>query len=62
MCRSCDICGDHILDCMCNYEKCQKCNAVIYRKDKKCMKCLIHSAKMLLKQSRELLEMIENED
>ncbi len=61
MSGECCRCGEHTLDCMCNYDKCTKCNAVIYMIDKTCMKCLIQESKELLKKSYELLERLERD-
>lgn len=45
MSGECDKCGEHGLDCMCNYRLCQVCEIVIYRRDGTCMNCLIKEAR-----------------
>lgn len=57
----CDKCREHILDCMCHYPLCSKCNEIIYRFDKQCMSCLIKIHREFLKQIEDLIERFKNE-
>lgn len=49
MSGECDKCGEHTLDCMCRYPKCEVFLHPIYRYDSTCINCLVNSSKDLLK-------------
>lgn len=56
MSGECEMCGNHTLECDCNYEMCEKCNSVKIRGDNFCISCLINQSRELIKFVDENLE------
>jgi hypothetical protein len=43
------MCGNHTLECDCDYELCEKCDRIKLRGDKFCIHCLLEESRRLIK-------------